>query len=200
MPRVGFRQQPGGHDALLAVLPPGRGWCWWSRVSPPSRGSLLWHTPLILGRKTTNPRKSTPTSVILQQRGGKKPALPCSPASRLGLDGWEGPPAPITCQLSCWHYVLSWQCQRPKLRLEKAAFQGRRCKEETQDYSQRLRRWRSCALSHTEVAVYRIGELPASPPAPEHLRNFFSWKTNAAVYHTALASSRLGMTARPAAP
>lgn len=34
-------------------------------------------------------------------------ALTRHPAG-LGLDGWEGPPASITCQLSCWHYVLSW--------------------------------------------------------------------------------------------
>lgn len=51
----------------------------------PCCGSLLWHTPLILGRKTTNPWKSTPTSMILQQTGGKKPALPW-PSTQQGQD------------------------------------------------------------------------------------------------------------------
>lgn len=45
------------------------------------------------------------------------------------LKGWEGPPVSITCQLSWWHCVLSWQWQRLKLRLEEAALKGRRCKQ-----------------------------------------------------------------------
>lgn len=69
----------------MAALPPGRSSCWWNRASPPSRGSLLWHTPLILERKTTSPWKCTPTSVILQQTGGKKPALPWAGTQQ----GWD---------------------------------------------------------------------------------------------------------------
>ena len=56
------------------------------------------------------------------------------------------------------------------------------------------------ALRHTEMVAYRVKELPASAHAPEHLSYFFSWKIKAAKYHPALASSRLVMAARPAAP
>lgn len=101
VPRAGIRQQPGGHDALLAVLPPGRGSCRWSCVSPsPLRLPALAHASDFRKEDNESVEKHSYIYDSAADRWQKAcTALAKHPAGP-GFEGWEGLPAPVTCQLS----------------------------------------------------------------------------------------------------